>query len=430
MRPRRPFALLALLPTVALGQTAALDAARQAGAVQAAGTERHMKAADAALAEETGHPAKGDGSIDLGRAAEKLESGDVTDVEVAGAQAAAPDADRHQVQQGDTLWGISGKYLQDPYAWPKVWSYNPEIPNPHHLNPGQEIRLGPGKSAPPAPVQLDAAAPEAPEEAADADLHRPQLASDDVKVVGPYKIGGAPVSGRLVRRDTFITRKELEQAGRITSSFDEKLILTPEDQAYVRFGAGVTPKAGQRYLVFEPASEVLHPVSHQPFGWRTTIIGTVQVLSVAEGVATVRITAAYAPIERGALVSPYTDRLSGQVAEKPNRVGVKGVIVASQLDEVSQIGASDLVFVDRGAADGVEDGNVFTVVRHGDPADPAGVREMDPKPLPDEAIGSLVVVDAREHSSTVLVTRSKLELAVGDRVEMRPVAAVAGAGSN
>ncbi len=431
MSPRRPFALLALLPAVALGQTTTvLDSARKAGAVQAAGTERHMRAADAALAEETGGPAKGDGSVDLGRAAEKLESGEVTDVEAAGAQAATPDAERHTVQQGDTLWDISGKYLQDPYAWPKVWSYNPEIPNPHHLNPGQEIRLGPAKGAPPAPVQLDAAAPQAPEESGDADLKRPELASDDVKVVGPYKIGVAPVSGRLVRRDTFITRKELEEAGRITSAFDEKFILTPEDQAYVRFGPGVTPQAGQRYLVFEPASEVLHPVSHKPFGWRTSIIGTVRVLSVEGGVATVRILSSYAPIERGALVSPYADRLNGHVAEKPNRADVKGVIVASQFDEVSQIGASDFVFVDRGSADGVEDGNVFTVVRQGDPVDPAGVRELDRKPLPDEAIGSLVVVDAREHSSTVLVTRSKLELAVGDRVEMRPAAATAGAGSN
>ncbi|HZZ86566.1 MAG TPA: LysM domain-containing protein [Anaeromyxobacteraceae bacterium] len=425
MSPSRTFALLALVPAVALGQTAALDSARQAGAVQAAATARHTKAADAALADGAGAQAKppSDGSVDLGRAAEKLESGDPADAGAAAQQATAPE--RHTVQKGDTLWDITGKYLQNPYAWPKVWSYNPELPNPHHISPGQEVRLGPGKAA--APVEEQ----QAPvEEAADAGLERPAMEADDVKVVGPYKVGFVPARGRAVRRDTFITRKELEQAGRITASFEEKLLLSTDDRAYVRFGREVTVQPGQRYVVFEPASEVLHPVTHQPFGFRTTIIGAAQVLSVEGGVATVRITGAYAPIERGALIAPYADRLSGRIEEKPNRSAVKGIIVAGQLDE-SQIGNNQLVFVDKGTSDGVEDGNVFSVLRRGDPIDPRTVKEVDSKPLPEETVGSLVVVDAREHSSTVLVTRANLELVVGDRVEMRVVAtASAGAGSN
>src|SRR6185295_9150078 len=42
----------------------------------------------------------------------------------------------HTVEKGDTLWDLSSKYLGSPWYWPKVWSYNPQIANPHWIYPG------------------------------------------------------------------------------------------------------------------------------------------------------------------------------------------------------------------------------------------------------------------------------------------------------
>src|SRR6476469_10096687 len=48
--------------------------------------------------------------------------------------------DQHVVVKGDTLWDISGKFLQHAWCWPQVWGMNKEeIRNPHWIYPGQIV---------------------------------------------------------------------------------------------------------------------------------------------------------------------------------------------------------------------------------------------------------------------------------------------------
>ncbi len=52
-----------------------------------------------------------------------------------------PVPDIHLVRRGDTLWDLCNHYYQNPWAWPKVWSYNPQIANPHWIYPGDQVRM-------------------------------------------------------------------------------------------------------------------------------------------------------------------------------------------------------------------------------------------------------------------------------------------------
>ncbi|MCB0420955.1 MAG: LysM peptidoglycan-binding domain-containing protein [Bdellovibrionales bacterium] len=49
------------------------------------------------------------------------------------------DAEIYQISEGDTLWGISEIFFGDGNYWPKIWSLNSKIRNPHLISKGHSI---------------------------------------------------------------------------------------------------------------------------------------------------------------------------------------------------------------------------------------------------------------------------------------------------
>ena len=425
---------IALLPAGAAAQSGALESARQARDTAQAADAATQRQADAAQG-----PA--DAAAPAAEAPAPVEGA----AAVPAAGAVAP-PDRYTVKPGDTLWDLSGRFLNNPWYWPKVWSYNPEITNPHWIYPGNAIRFFPGAEEAPArvepvPAVAGAEGPEEeltpPKELEDfskADMKKGQDYGDEdaVAVAGPYKIGYVAPKGTLARRDTFMTEREVKEAGVIRGAFEDKELLTVQDRIYAAFQDPASVKIGQTYTLFRTTRPVDHPVTRARIGYQTTIVGDAKAVAQDGKITTLVVTRAIDAIERGDHVGGPAEKPVKMIARRPNARRLDGRVVSSVVPATWLSGEHHLVFVDLGRSDGVEEGNTFTVTRAGDPyGQPLDVDNLsipEDRRFPSEDIGELLVVDARAHFSTALVVKSLRELFAGDRVVMR--AAAAGTGSN
>jgi len=329
----------------------------------------------------------------------------------------------HTVVKGDTLWDLSQSYLGNPWYWPKVWSYNPEIANPHWIYPGNNVRFFPGGEEGPTQVEEGTGPVSAPEEINEGnqDQITPDIAeASPVQVTGP--IGYKPKQSASIVHTGFVTQKELEESGTIDSSFSEALMLSAPDIIYVRFKGQNRPRLQERYIIFHTESEIKHPSSLFRYGFLTKILGTARVTDVSsKGLVSMQIEETWDPITREDLVGPFGEKLGEKISARPNDRDLKGYVIGSLVPAIGIFGEYHVIVVDKGSADGVQPGNTFTVVRRQDPIDaqflnPAA-NQNDKFPLED--IGQCMAIDVKERASTCLLTRSIREIVFGDKVEMR-----------
>jgi LysM repeat protein len=322
----------------------------------------------------------------------------------------------HTVEKGDTLWDLSSKYLGSPWYWPKVWSYNPQIANPHWIYPGNQVRFFPGNGEEtPARAEQVASGDEDELQAGEA------VANDEeIQVV---RLAIEAKTKEIVLKDGFATPKEIEAAGSIVGSYAESEMISPPDVVYLDFKDRSAVQVGASYLVYRTVGEVKHPRTGKFLGYQTQILGTVKVNRTSEPKVRAVLDRALDEVRRGDRIGPAKERLFESVAPVANAVTLQNLTVVAQLDpSLTLAGEWVRVLVDAGSAQGVQAGNVFSVIRQTDPitsgvgVDPSANQDTS---LPVEEVGRCMAVDVRETVTTCLLVRAFREVVVGDRVELR-----------
>jgi hypothetical protein len=229
-----------------------------------------------------------------------------------------------------------------------------------------------------------------------------------------------PKQGRRVVHTGFVTARELDEAGRIDSSFSEALMMSFPDTVYVRFKNRAGAKLGDRYVVFRTEQEIRHPNTGDKVGFLTKFLGVLRVTAVSDKLVTAQVQETWDEVTRGDLVGPFGEQLAETVTPRANEREVKATVVTALVPHLTLFGEHHEVVLDKGRSDGVQQGNTFAIVRQqdlgGNFMNPAKGQNPD---LPVEDVAVCLAVDVKDRTTNCLLTRSIREVVPGDRAVSR-----------
>ncbi|HJS04071.1 MAG TPA: LysM peptidoglycan-binding domain-containing protein [Variovorax sp.] len=342
----------------------------------------------------------------------------------------APNApDEYTVKPRDTLWAISRLYLRSPWRWPELWGMNMgEIQNPHRIYPGQVLYLD--KSGGRARLALRRGGSGMPEGGTIKLSPRTRyesLSDMALPTLNPSVIEPFLAEPVVVDAETLAT------APRIVAGNESRVVLARGDRAYARGEPNAplmeAPGPIRTYRVFRNATPLKDPGTGEILGYEAQYVGKAQLQrgesSVKEEVegkevvypvpATIDIIAAREEIRAGDRLLPEPPRqLVSYVPRAPAHTIADGRIVSVYGNAVQFAAQNQVVAINKGTIDGIENGHVLAILKNGETViDKTGAVKETLK-LPNERIGLLMVFRPFERVSYALVLEINDAPRIGD----------------
>jgi len=363
----------------------------------------------------------------------------------ASVQLAKDHPDTYTVRKGDTLWSIAAKFLQKPWQWPEVWQANPQVRNPHLIYPGDVLSLaylngnpgvgfaGRGGIEPHTRAeQLESAIKPLPLSAIEDFLKKPRLVSEDEFKRAPHVVGIEDhhingTTGQLI----YVRGLDVQPGQRY-------VLARPIGRYYV-----ITGKDGHSDEVFRqdmqdrddrpsmlwhhgPDHFTLHGDVHF-LGYEMLQFGEVQATH-AGNPASVLVTSTDYEVRAGDFVLPVENNQFDfqYVPHAPKQVPPNMRVIAFT-DALNAVGRLQVVALSNGAADGVENGQTFSIFHKGDVVQdrsdyPEGSLKAFFHPndakvqLPEEYIGHVMIFRTFDRVSYGLIMDGIRPVHLGDKL--------------
>ena len=347
--------------------------------------------------------------------------------------------ERYTVKKGDTLWGISGMYLNQPGQWPELWGMNKsQIKNPHLIYPGQVLVL-----------TYDAQGrPRLGVEGANTAGGRGQtikLRPGMHDVTGGYSLETLPMGmiRSFMEHPSVIPVEETNKAPQLVAGPDKRLLYSVGDRVY-----GDKQSESGRYLTYRITGPVIDPDTKEVLGQEVVYSGEVATLMSRNGGPRVQQTATEAeqlgegeryhqinglmkapatvaqPFEITKVVSEINegDRLKYvplgsherfNFAPHNPQVEVKARVIRI-FNGVSEAGQNQTILLNRGERDGLDKGAIISVYKNHKAVKRTEGGKTKYVVIPAEEIGQAMVYMTSDRISYALLMNSTSEASIGD----------------
>ncbi|MFK7892610.1 MAG: LysM peptidoglycan-binding domain-containing protein [Granulosicoccus sp.] len=330
----------------------------------------------------------------------------------------APEA--YTVVEGDTLWAISDRFLKEPWRWTEIWSYNPQIYNPHLIYPGDELTLdyvhgiptltltrnGWGNSPTSDVPQLGAANPVNRQKLSprirslSLDAAIPTVSLDSV---GPFLLHPMVIS----------TGEQPREYPYIVDNANGELMSSKGDYVYAR---GQITQDQPKYGIYRPGKPLVDPVNGALLGEELIHVADATLTETGDP-STLLITDNNIETNNGDILLPANTEPVA-LTFKPRLPRLQGEArIVSLVDAISQSARNQVVVLNIGSNSNIQEGDVLAVETKGRLiVDKQGVEGREKLALPDQRTGVLMVFKSFEKVSYALVMESTHPVKINDRV--------------
>jgi hypothetical protein len=309
---------------------------------------------------------------------------------------AADYPDRYTVIDGDTLWGISSRFLRDPWRWPEVWQGNPQVENPDLIYPGDVLLMS----------FIDGKATVRSLRREVVKLLPTARAEDYSEAIPPID----PAAIQAYLNAPLVTdEEELLKAAYIVEGFDSRLLLGRYNKFYAR---GITDLEAKEYRVFRPGRHFKDPVTGESLGFEAKHLGDAKMLTVSDpskliitkSLEDITIRDRLRPIRvKEALPffypsAPLDSSVTGVILETPNRS--------------TELGALSVIAINLGEREQMRPGDVLRIFSHSRTRDdPMTGEEYS---TPEERVGLALIFRTFAKVSYAIITDSERQVLPGD----------------